>query len=487
MKKNIFNSLVITILLLFQASIYAQTVVDKTKESYNVEEDVIIDLNTKRTNVIFETWNRDEVEIEAQVSSKDLSKEQLQQIANSWRLEVLGNSNKISIISNGVDASYGGFSEMGNAISALNSEMIEPLMQNMIGPMLKEMSTNSLPPQFVENLSNLKFDYEAYQNEGEAYVERYEKQVEDKFGKNFAQVMEEWGQNVENDAEVWATQLERKMAAMKNSSEMAKREASLEKRLEELGENFAQRMEAWASQFEGGNGSVTKTITTTPNGQTVRMFYSSGNNLNTSTSVNEKLKRTLVIKVPKNAKIQLNVRHGHLNFDDDINNVRGSIAHATFTAKSINGKNNALDIAYSPVNIENWEHGSINMSYVKEGNITAAKSIKLNANASDVVIDNLEETGIIAGSFGELTISETGDNFKRLDISLENSDLILKLPNSSFNFTYNGSRSDVKIPEKLKTNVMDSYGNQLINGFHKTRNTDNIININARFSDILIK
>jgi len=104
-----------------------------------------------------------------------------------------------------------------------------------------------------------------------------------------------------------------------------------------------------------------------------------------------------------------------------------------------------------------------------------------------VVIDKLEETGIIAGSFGELTINETGDDFKRLDISLENSDLILKLPNSSFNFTYNGSRSDVKIPEKLKANVMDSYGNQLINGFHKTRNTDNIININARFSDILIK
>mgnify|MGYP001062834056 CR=1 FL=1 len=246
-------------------------------------------------------------------------------------------------------------------------------------------------------------------------------------------------------------------------------------------------MEAWASQFEGANGSVTKTVTTSPNGKTVRMFYSTGANLNSSANVNEKLKRTLVIKMPKNAKIQLNVRHGHLNFDDDINNLRGSIAHATFTAKSINGKNNALDIAYSPVNIENWEHGSINMSYVKECNITAAKSIKLKANASDVVIDKLEETGIIAGSFGELTINETGDDFKRLDISLENSDLILKLPNSSFNFTYNGSRSDVKIPEKLKANVMDSYGNQLINGFHKTRNTDNIININARFSDILIK
>ena len=79
------------------------------------------------------------------------------------------------------------------------------------------------------------------------------------------------------------------------------------------------------------------------------------------------------------------------------------------------------------------------MSYVKDCKINSAKSIKLSSNASDVVIDELEETGIISGSFGELTINNTGNDFKRLDISLENSDLVLKLPSSSFNFTYNGS------------------------------------------------
>ena len=185
MKKNIIKPLVIAALFLFQVSVNAQTEVDKLTESFNVDEDVFIDLNTKRTHVVFETWNRDEVEVEAKVSSDEFSKEELQKIAELWRLEVLGNSGKISIFSNGSDAGVGDFAEMGNAISAVNREMIAPLMQNMVGPMLQKMSNHPLPPEFAEGLSSLQFDYEAYQDEGEAYVERYEKQVEQKFGKNF--------------------------------------------------------------------------------------------------------------------------------------------------------------------------------------------------------------------------------------------------------------------------------------------------------------
>lgn len=492
MKKNIIKPLVIAALFLFQVSVNAQTEVDKLTESFNVDEDVFIDLNTKRTHVVFETWNRDEVEVEAKVSSDEFSKEELQKIAELWRLEVLGNSGKISIISNGSDAGVGGFAEMGNAISAVNREMIAPLMQNMVGPMLQKMSNHPLPPEFAEGLSSLKFDYEAYQDEGEAYVERYEKQVEQKFGKNFEVAMEEWGKNFEKDAAVWAEQLERKMEQMERSGELKKREQEIEKQMEEWGERFGKQVEAWAQQFGGENGNMTKTVTTTPNGKVVSMQYSSRGNGNPMSMplmrrAEEKVKRILVIKMPKNAKVHFNVRHGDLTLEDDVNNLRGSVAHAGFTAKNITGKDNALQISYSPIDIESWEHGSMRVSYVKDCKINSAKSIKLSSNASDVVIDELEETGIISGSFGELTINNTGNDFKRLDISLENSDLVLKLPSSSFNFTYNGSRSDVKYPENLKANVMDSYGNQLINGYHKSRNTDSSININARFSDVLIK
>jgi len=488
MKKSIMKLLGVVALFLVQLSLVAQSEVEIRQESFNVEENVFIDLNANRTQVVVETWNRDEVEIEAKVSSEELSEEQLTRIAALWKLEVMGNSNKVSIHSNGTDAGFGGFPEMRNAIGSMTADMIEPLMKNMVGPMLVKMSNNPLPPQFLKNMSDLSFDYEAYQREGEAYVERYEQQIENKFGKNFEDVMEEWGKNFEKNAEVWAEQLERKMKAMEQSGEMKKHQEAIEKRMEEWGENFGKRMEKWASQFEGGNGNMTKTVTTTPNGgRIVSMQYSNPNTISFSGSKEEKVKRTLVIKIPKNAKLHLNVRHGNLNLEDEVTNLRGNVAHAGFTAKKISGKETSLKVSYSPIKIEDWEHGSIKMSYVKECEITKAKSIKLSSNASDLLIKELEETGIISGSFGALTIEETGDKFQRLDISLENSDLVLKLPSSSFNFTYNGSRSDVKYPENLNAKVMDNYGNQLINGFHKSRNTDSSININARFSDVIIK
>jgi len=172
MKKKIISTLLVATLFLAQLSVFAQNEVEKKQESFNVEEDVFIDLNTNRTNVIIETWNRDEVEIEAKVTSEELSEEQLTKIAELWKLDVLGNSNKVSIHSNGTDAGFGTFPEIGNAIGSMTADMIEPLMKNMVGPMLRQMSNNPLPPQFMESLSSLNFDYEAYQDEGEAYFFR---------------------------------------------------------------------------------------------------------------------------------------------------------------------------------------------------------------------------------------------------------------------------------------------------------------------------
>ncbi|MGO2359455.1 MAG: hypothetical protein ACTH6G_14295 [Mesonia sp.] len=124
---------------------------------------------------------------------------------------------------------------------------------------------------------------------------------------------------------------------------------------------------------------------------------------------------------------------------------------------------------------------------MKNSQIQKAKSIQLSSKGSDVNIGEIEKIGIVSGSFGELSIKRVSDDFEQLDISLENSDLILNLPKSSFNFTYNGSRSAIKIPKNLTTKKMDSYGNQLINGYYKSRNTDSNIMINAKFSDLIIK
>ena len=57
--------------------------------------------------------------------------------------------------------------------------------------------------------------------------------------------------------------------------------------------------------------------------------------------------------MPKNAKVHFNVRHGDLTLEDDVNNLRGS-QRTQVLPQNITCKDNALQISYSPIDIESW-------------------------------------------------------------------------------------------------------------------------------------
>jgi len=474
----------------------AQEKVEKLTESYKVDNQPTVKLDTKHTNVVIETWNRNSIDVEAYVEADELSKDELDQIAADWKIQVLGNSNGVSIISRGPLPNFvPGLRNLPQSVPmtslrGMSSEVLEPLMVNLVGPMLEKMGDVKLPPQFYESMSGLKFDYEAYQKEGEDYIEKYEAQVEKSFGKDFEKSMEEWGKSFEQNAEVWSKQLEARMKNFEKTHGAAIEKWGEEfgKEMEKWGEQYGAKMEAWAQQFDKDGGNFKKEVVVHPNGnKSTTVTYSNSKSMRPEPTGNNGIKRTIVIKIPKDAALRMDVRYGEVDLQDDVKDLNASVSHANFKAAGVLGKKNFLNIAYSPLTIGFWEHGSLQMSYVKESQIDKANSIKIVSKGSDVNIGTIEKTGIISGSFGELNIKSIGEDFAQLDISLENSDLMLNLPKSSFNFTYNGSRSDIKIPNQLTTKKMDSYGNQLINGYHKSRNTDSNIMINAKFSDLIIK
>ncbi|MBT8255412.1 MAG: hypothetical protein KJO23_02635, partial [Bacteroidia bacterium] len=82
------------------------------KESFNVGEDVLVSVNTSHTNVVFETWNKDKVEVEAYIDDKSLSEAEKKKIFDNWDLDVLGNSKKV-IISSNEGSLWGGIESMG--------------------------------------------------------------------------------------------------------------------------------------------------------------------------------------------------------------------------------------------------------------------------------------------------------------------------------------------------------------------------------------
>src|SRR5690606_7297296 len=112
-----------------------------------------------------------------------------------WQLSAKGDKNKMNI------SSGGGFSAMPvmprmDSIAMMTSEIIGPIMNELVGPMMQSFSQHPpLPPQFMENVGNLKFDHEAYKKDGEKYLKKWEKEMESKFGPEFEATMETWAKN----------------------------------------------------------------------------------------------------------------------------------------------------------------------------------------------------------------------------------------------------------------------------------------------------
>jgi len=480
-----------------EAKVNGQETVAKLSESFKVDNQPSVKLDTKHTQVMIETWNRNSISVEAYVEADELSKEEIAQIAKDWKVQVLGNSNGVSIISRGGRSNFvPGLKTVSPSIpiaslKAMNSELIEPLMVNLVGPMLEKMGDVKLPARFYESMSGLKFDYEAYQKEGEAYIEKYEAQVEKSFGKDFEKAMEEWGKGFEKNAEVWSKQLEARMENFEkvHGGKIEKWGEQFGKEMEQWGEQYGAKMEAWAQQFDAQGGNYKKEVIVHPNGgKSTMITYSSTNATPRKPETDQKsIRKMIVVKMPKDAVLRMDVRYGKVELQNDVESLNASISYADFKAASILGENNFLNIAYSPLEMDYWEHGTLQTSYVKQSDIRKAKSLKLSSKGSNINIGEIQKIGIVSGSFGELTIKEISDDFEQLDISLENSDLVLNLPKSSFNFTYNGSKSAIKVPKNLTTKKMDSYGNQLINGYHKSRDTESNIMINAKFSDLVIQ
>ncbi len=336
------------------------------------------------------------------------------------------------------------------------------MVTDLVGPILKDMPIPQLPQEFYSKMGNLNFDYQAYQKDGEKYMKKWEKQVEDNFGDDFQKSMEEWGKQFEKNAEVWQAQVE------KNSEGMEKKfEADMEK----WGENFGKQMEQWGENFE-------REMEGKENEKAGNKMY-----INSSS----KAVRSIKIKVPKNAVIKMDVRHGDVNLNRKTTNLKATLSHSNFKATTIDGDKTDIKVSYTPVSIGQWNYGILNTSYVNDCFIKSARSIKLISNSSDVVFGEISETGILSGNFGKLKIDKLAPGFKNLDINVENSELVLSLPASATSFNYNGTQSEISYPKASTIKSSKSYDNLSLNGFYKNQSSSSLISIKARFSDVLVK
>lgn len=465
--KTIKLNYILLVCLLFSAGMFAQT--KKLAKTYKTKQDVTVVIDAKYTNILVENWDKNEVVIEAFLETGNLKSEDAKKALESWTIETSGNSDKIEITSGGgtamnlnIDMDLSSLSETMGGLQ----DILGPMMTDMIAPMLENISKNPLPPQFHEKIGNMNFDYEAYKKDGDKYMEKWEKKMEKNFGKDFEKSMEEWGKQFEKNSEGWEKNFEQKMEAWGEDFEK-----KFGKDMEKWGEDFGKKMETWGANF-GQEMEERQGLKTGEKG---------------SSKNSTQGKRIIKIKMPRNAKLEVDVRYGELKLGERTTNLKADLSHSSLVANIIEGDKTQVKVSYSPINVNVWNYGVLQTNYVENCEIGKAKSIKLNSNSSDVTIKEITETGILSGTFGELTIGKLGAGFKNLDINLENSDLRLSLPSAALNFSYNGTQSNIEYPKASSIKSTKSYDKEMLNGYYKSKDGNGSVNINASFSDVYIK
>ncbi len=461
--KTIRLKYVILSLLFIATGSFAQTRMNKT---FKTSPEVNIELDSRHTNIIIENWDRNEVQLEAYLEGDTGDNVNTEKLLRSWKLDASASRDKIKIIS----GSAGNMNmDMDIDMAALEGSLSElpdllgPLMENLVGPILNNIAENPLPPGFAEDMKGMRFDYDAYKKDGDKYMKKWEAEFEKKFGKKYEAKMEKWAEKMAKNSEEYEKKYEAKMEAWSKD---------FEKDMEAWGEEFGKKMEAWGEQFG-------KQFEAQMENRGGRAFI-----MEDGKSV--KSKKTIKLKIPRDAKLELNVRHGELKLGSNIKNLKADLSHSRLSANHISGKNTNITAAYSPVKVGLWEYGVLSTQFVKNCNLDKVISIKLDSNSSDVVINELRETGVLSGSFGKLEIRNLGSGFETLNISLENSDLELNIPDTAFNFSFNGMQSSIKHPSRLKLKSSKSYDNEILNGYNRSREGNSNITIKANFSDVLI-
>lgn len=444
--------------LLCCAGLFGQDRQDKLNEKLAVNKDVTVVLNTSHTNIVFETWNKNTIEVEAYLEG-NLSDENSKHILDSWEVDVLGDSQKVTI-----NSTAGNLWSRNVTASSITMDrkslqelrMLSPMITDMLRPLIENMAKNPMPSTLSQNQANVNYNNGAHKENDEKYIKQWESQIREKF--------KEEGK----EKQKWAKQFE-------NSATKVTPSGKMEIRLETWDEQYGRKMNAWASQLVQ---DIDKQQTGTAN-VTVYRYSTSKVNTNSTSKI-------IKIRIPKEAKLRLNIRHGDVQLAEKSNNIKASLSHTKLSANVIDGEQTFIKASYSPVFVRQWNNGRLVINYVKNCRIQNAKNLLVNADSSNIFIQQLEENGAISGSFGVITIANLGESFSTLDLAVQNSDFKLNLPKTAFNLSYSGAQSIISLPKTLEINTRKNFGNVFVNGFQNTRNTDKIITINAKYSKVVL-
>jgi len=329
---------------------YAQKLEKKYTEKFSVNKNVVIDINTRYTDIEIETWDKNEVLIEAFIDVKDeADRKVIDDYLKKWNFEALGNKSSIKINSKSsglIDIYTFDFdapdydvlftSDIQNTIE--NLQFVLPEMPEIpeipeLPEILFEMPELPEIPELPELPS--QFDFKEYKKD-KSYLERWKKDNKDIIGKNakvkigrnsisitsdddfsykwnittegqneLAEEIQERLEETKIQREEYKKRLEIRMK--ERQKEMKERQKELKERQKELQGRIKERNEERKLALIKRQEAHEKRAKEMAKHRTeVRDILAKREKV--------KIKRIIKIKAPKNAKFNMNVRYGSMSF-----------------------------------------------------------------------------------------------------------------------------------------------------------------------------
>lgn len=468
----------------------AQKRTETYNETFVVTDNTVLELNTSHADIEFETWDKDQIGIEAVVTLEGATEEEAQHYFKKDPITIMGNSKRIEIRTN----SGNSWSFAPSFSMSMDIPEIEPFIVDI--PEIPEFPEFAELPEFppLPVVPFHDFDYEAYKEDGEKYLKKWQKEFGKYFDEEYRERMEAWGKRMEaRSAEREKRNKERLEERERGREErLQAREAARTERMERMEEAREKRAEAREKRMAAlearkverfiYHDSVYPFIAGDSLGRLPNTFYfhSDGEHKN------YKVKKTIKIKMPKNTKIKMNVRHGEVKLAENTKNINATLSHAYLWASTIDGDQTDIKVSYSPVSVQKWNYGQLQTDYSENVDLREVLNLRLSATSSDVSIDHLLKSAFIKSDLGPLHINTVSENFEELDVTLQNAELICNLPPTAYAIYINGTNSKVNCPEQLKLDRKKNRNTEIVKGYHLDENNKASIVIHSKYSNILL-
>jgi hypothetical protein len=477
-----FNSLVLACFLL-TIGVCGQTQRKEYKETFKVGENSILAINTSHADIEFDTWNRKEVVIEASIELEGATEEEAAAYFEENGIKILGNSERIEVTTSG-NRSWQ-FRTMKGHIADLENIVIdipeipdlEPFFMELEIPELPELAEMPpmppLPPMKFEN-----FDYEKYKEDGEKYIQKWAEEFSKNFDEKYEKKWEEWGERFAKKMEEKTARMEEHQAhreeMMKEREEIMKEREEVRKQVQEERRKVMEEKRKLMEEER----EVRKNIIISGDAPTI-FYRSEGKNKSF------KVKKTIKIKMPKSTKLDMNVRHGEVKLAENTNNMQATLSYSRLLASTIDGDETNIMASYSPVEVARWNYGRLKTQFSKDISLRDVEHLTLVATSSDVTIDRFLKSGMLKNNLGSLKINSINPGFNKLDISVQNGELVCVLPQGPFSFRLEGVATEMSVAESLSLDKR-SEGKMMIYTSGNAQ-SGNKITVNSRYSDVVLR